>query len=71
MEELYHQNFGKNRVVSIKGWNRRDALIEDLKSSTMYAMEWDLFFRYHTKIDPYECNINDYVGANLDVRRLD
>lgn len=67
MEELYIQQFGKNRLVLVSGWDEDDALVEDISTGLTYAVSWNIFFNCHKKLEPFKCNIDDYKGPNLTV----
>lgn len=66
MEELYRQTFGKKRIVAVVGWNENDVLLDDLKSELKYAINWNLFFDKYKKVEPYDVDIEDYTGCDLD-----
>lgn len=65
MEEYYVQKFGNKRIIQIRGWSDKNALLYDLKSELEYAMAWDVFFMHHEKLEPAEINTDDYKGADL------
>jgi len=65
MEELYIQKFGNKRIIQVKGWTPKDALLYDIKNELTYAMTWDVFHRHHEKLD-VEIDVSEYEGADLD-----
>jgi len=67
MEELYIQQFGKERIVLVSGWSEEDARVEDISTGLVYAINWDLFFKCHKKLGVFKCNVDGYLGSNLSV----
>jgi len=67
MEELYFQEIGKLRVVSVIGWSSKEVLLEDLSTGLKYTMSWEIFFKYHRKMEPATIDISDYTGPNLTI----
>lgn len=65
-EEFYVQKFGNKRIVKVIGWSDTEALVYDLKCDLKYPMAWDVFFMHHEKLPPYETDISDYNGCDLD-----
>jgi len=65
-EEFYIQKLGKNRIICVKSWNHNAAIVEDLATSLVYAINWDLFFRYCVKMKPVEIDVENYNGSDLD-----
>lgn len=65
MDELYVQNFGKKNVVSLIGWNRDRALVLDLHTGLKCTYDWNLFFKYHDKLEDNEFDIKEYTGSDL------
>jgi hypothetical protein len=68
MLELYEQNCGKKRIVNVVGWNRKNAIVKDLRSELTYTISWDLFFKHCTKLEPFECDVSKYDGPNLEIK---
>lgn len=66
MNEFYVQRFGNKRIIQVRGWTERDALLYDLKTGLEYAMAWDVFFMHHKELDTYDKDITEYNGADLD-----
>jgi hypothetical protein len=65
--DLYVQDFGQKRVIIVLRRTREFALIEDVKDGIRYCMEWDSFFKHHKALRPYEGNVSNYIGPNLDL----
>ena len=65
MEELYIQDFGRERIVKIVGWNKEDVMLEDLFTECRYALNWDNFNKYHKKLE-YNPQSDEYTGVDLD-----
>jgi len=65
MEELYVQKFGSKRIIQVRGWTVKDALLYDIKDELTYAMAWDVFHMHHEKLD-VEIDTSEYEGCNLD-----
>lgn len=66
MEEFYVQAFGNKRIIQVRGWTDKDALLYDLKTGLEYAMAWSVFFAHHNKLDTFDMEVSDYEGADLD-----
>lgn len=66
MEEFYIQKFGNKRIIQIRGWTPKDALLYDLKSELTYSMAWDVFFTHHVRLEPATINVEHYEGIDLD-----
>lgn len=66
MDEFYVQKFGNKRIIQVKGWSNKNALLYDLKTELEYTMAWDVFFMHHDKLDTFDDDITNYQGADLD-----
>lgn len=69
MEELYQHKFGSIRIVSVRGYNKHDVILEDLKTGLMYAILWDTFFKHYVKLEKADIDVSDYEFVNLDKAR--
>lgn len=69
MEDLYIQNYGKQRIVCTIGWNDDNVLVEDIKTELRYVMNWELFLKHHQILEDYEGDVSDYIGPDLDIKR--
>lgn len=68
--EYYEQKFGnigKKSIVRIVGFNHNDVIIKQVGTEFTTALRWESFRNFYRKMEPYECNYEDYEGADLDV----
>lgn len=65
MEELYTQKLGKDRIVSVIAWTKKNAIIEDLATELKYTISWEIFFKFHKKLEPTEIDTDKYIGPDL------
>jgi hypothetical protein len=65
MSELYIQDFGKKNIVSLVGWDKDRALLEDLFTGLKYTYDWKTFFKYHVKLEDLDFNVEEYEGTDL------
>lgn len=63
--ELYIQKFGKQKIVEVIGWNRKDAILKEFKSNFRFAVAWQIFNKYYEKIEVFDCDTSEYTGADL------
>ncbi len=67
--EYYQQKFGnigKQKIVKIVGYNHNDVIVQDLDDSFRAAINWDAFHTFYRKMEPFECDVSKYEGADLD-----
>lgn len=66
--DIYKQKNVNDKLVAIVGWNKKDVILVIYGTDTRFAMNWDLFLQHYEKLDPFECDTNDYEGADLTNR---
>lgn len=66
--DLYIQKFGKKNIVELIGWNKRDAILKEVEGKFKFAVSWNLFLEHYELLETFDCDVDDYEGADLTNR---
>lgn len=66
--EIYKQKNVNDKLVAIVGWNRKDVILVIYGTDIKFAMKWDVFLQHYEKIEPFDCDVSEYEGADLSNR---